>query len=103
MNLKGTLPVLILQVLSTGEKHGYAIAQEIKQRSDGTLDFREGSLYPALHAQEQKGLIESFEVKRNGRRRRQYRLTRAGIEALESQRGEWKLLSGAVSSILETA
>jgi transcriptional regulator len=103
MNLKGTLPVLILQVLSTGEKHGYAIAQEIKQRSQGSLDFKEGSLYPALHAQEQRGLVVSIETESSGRRRRCYRLTRAGIEALESQRGEWRQLAGAVSDILGTA
>ncbi|NKB88542.1 MAG: PadR family transcriptional regulator [Acidobacteria bacterium] len=102
MNLKGTLPVLILQVLSTGDKHGYAIAQEIKQRSEGSLDFKEGSLYPALHAQEQKGLIQSMETQCDGRRRRSYRLTKAGIEALESQRSEWRQLSGAVSDILGT-
>jgi DNA-binding PadR family transcriptional regulator len=102
MNLKGTLPVLILQVLSTGDKHGYAIAQEIKARSEGTLDFQEGSLYPALHAQEQKGLIESCETHGDGRRRRSYRLTRMGIEHLESARDEWKLIAGAVSHILGT-
>ena len=101
MNLKGTLPVLILQVVSQGEKHGYAIAQEIKQRSRGVLDFKEGSLYPALHAQEKKGFIQSFDRAHDGRRRRYYRLTQAGAEALETHRNEWRRLSTAVSGILE--
>ncbi len=101
MNLKGTLPVLILQVLSQGERHGYAIAREIKQRSRGVLDFKEGSLYPALHAQEKKGLIQSSDRTHDGRRRRYYRLTRPGAEALETHRNEWRQLSNAVTTILE--
>lgn len=103
MNLKGTLPVLILQVLSEGEKHGYAIAQDIKQRSRGVLDFKEGSLYPALHAQEKKGLIQSFDRTADGRHRRYYRLTSTGKEALAVHRAEWRALSTAVSEILEPA
>ncbi len=101
MNLKGTLPVLILQVLREGDRHGYAIAREIKVRSNGVLDFKEGSLYPALHAQEKKGLIRSFERTKDGRRRRYYRLTQAGAKALETHVREWRLLSGAVDTILE--
>lgn len=103
MNLKGTLPVLILQVLSEGEKHGYAIAQDIKQRSRGVLDFKEGSLYPALHAQEKKGLIQSFDRTADGRHRRYYRLTRKGSEALAAHRTEWRELSTAITEILEPA
>ena len=101
MNLKGTLPVLILQVLSEDDKHGYAIAQDIKQRSRGVLDFKEASLYPALPAQEKKGFIESFGQTQDGRRRRYYRLTRAGAEALATHRNEWRRLSAAVTGILE--
>ena len=100
MNLKGTLPVLILQVLSAGERHGYAIAQEIKESSRGVLDFKEGSLYPALHSQEKKGFITSVDRSHDGRRRRYYRLTKAGAEALEVHRNEWRQLSTAVTEIL---
>jgi transcriptional regulator len=101
MNLKGTLPVLILQVLSEGNKHGYAIAQEIKDRSRGVLDFKEGSLYPALHAQEKKGLIQSYDRTIEGRHRRYYLLTEAGTEALAAHRTEWRRLATAVTEILE--
>lgn len=101
MNLKGTLPVLILQVLSQGDKHGYAIAQQIKESSQGVLDFKEGSLYPALHSQEKKGFIASVERRQKGRRRRYYRLTKAGAQALDAHRNEWRQLSTAVTEILE--
>jgi transcriptional regulator len=103
MNLKGTLPILILQVLTAGPSHGYQIAQDIKARSKGVLDFREGTLYPALHALEQKQFIVSSERVENGRRRRHYKLTDAGIDLLESERKEWQKLSGAVSTILGDA
>jgi transcriptional regulator len=101
MNLKGTLPPLILQVLESGPKHGYVIAQEIKAKSKGVLDFKEGTLYPALHAQENKGLIASYEQTEKGRLRRYYKLTEEGHKALQKDRQEWKQLSGAISLILE--
>ena len=99
MNLKGTLPALILQVLDAGPKHGYIIAREIKARSKGVLDFREGTLYPALHAQEKRGLISSYEQTEKGRLRRYYKLTDEGHKALAKERAEWKQLAGAVSII----
>ncbi len=103
MNLKGTLPVLILQVLEPGAKHGYAIAQDIKQRSKGVLDFREGTLYPALHGQEAKGLIEAFERVENGRTRRYYRLTEKGTKALVKEKLEWQETAHAVNLFLGEA
>ena len=103
MNLKGTLPALILNVLEAGPKHGYQIAKEIKASSKGVLDFREGALYPALHGQENKGLIESCEQTENGRVRRYYRLTEAGHKALAKERAEWKQLSEAVYLVIGEA
>ena len=100
MNLKGTLPILILSVLEQGPCHGYSIAQKIKQRSDGILDFKEGTLYPALHSQEKKGLIKSESKIENGRTRRYYTLTPKGIKALAKERQEWKSQSEAVTDIL---
>jgi transcriptional regulator len=101
VNLKGTLPVLILQILRQGPKHGYVIAQEIKRLSQGALDFREGTLYPALHAHENRGWVRSSEQVENGRRRRYYRLTERGVRALEAERRQWRQLSSAVDKILE--
>lgn len=103
MNLKGTLPVLILHSLETGPKYGYRIATEIKAKSKGVLDFREGTLYPALHSQENKGLIESYEEVEKGRVRRYYRLTEDGKKALAKEREAWRSLSHAVTLILEGA
>jgi PadR family transcriptional regulator PadR len=103
MNLKGTLSVLILQVLKAGPKHGYLIAKEIRSRSEGVLEFGEGTLYPALHAHENHGLIESHVRVEGGRRRRYYRLTEAGERVLDEERAEWRRLVTAVDVILGEA
>ena len=100
MNLKGTLPTLILEVLANEPSHGYRIAQKIKQSSDGLLDFKEGTLYPALHKLENEGSVESYEGLENGRSRRYYRITSSGRKALKDDRAEWQQLSRAVSTIL---
>lgn len=101
MNLKGTLPILILSVLEEGPSHGYRIAQDIKRLSDDVLDFKEGTLYPALHSQENKGYLNSSVKTENGRKRRYYRLTRKGRIALGSERKEWKDQSSAITRIME--
>jgi PadR family transcriptional regulator PadR len=103
MNFKGTLPTLILESLAQGPSHGYAIAQSIKSRSKGILDFKEGTLYPALHKLETGGLVESYEGSENNRPRRYYRITKSGRGVLAKDRAEWRALSGAVSIILGEA
>lgn len=103
MNLRGTLPTLILEALQDRPDHGYSIAQRIKERSRGVLDFKEGTLYPALHKLERDGLVESYEEVENGRTRRYYRLTAPGRKALANDRDEWRRLSRAVSMILREA
>ena len=103
MNLKGTLPTLILEALERESSHGYRIAQQIKNRSKGVLDFKEGTLYPALHKLEIDGLVESYEAVENGRERRCYRITESGRKALAKDRESWRVISQAVSFILEEA
>lgn len=103
MNFKGTLPTLILEALAHGASHGYRIAQQIKERSEGVLDFKEGTLYPALHKLENDGLVESYEGMEKGRPRRYYRITRAGRAVLAKDRAEWRQISRAVTSILGEA
>jgi PadR family transcriptional regulator PadR len=101
MNFKGTLPTLILEALMREPTHGYRIAQRIKERSEGVLDFREGTLYPALHKLENEGMVESFDGVEKGRTRRYYRITEAGRGMLTRDRAEWRAHSRAVTMILE--
>lgn len=92
---------MILQNLKRGPNHGYRIAQEIKEKSKGVLDYKEGTLYPALHGLENKGLIESYEQVENGRTRCYYRLTQKGRKVLGEQKEEWVRFSGAMSLALQ--
>ena len=103
MNMKGSLPLLILVVLADGPCHGYRIAGLIKERSAGALDFAEGTLYPALHTLEAQGLIAGFEVEENGRMRRYYRLTRSGTDGIAQGRQEWQSYVDSVNRVLGEA
>lgn len=103
MNFKGTLPTLILDALMQEPSHGYRIAQRIKERSEGVLDFKEGTLYPALHKLESEGMVESYETIEKGRARRHYRITKSGRAMLTKDRAEWQTLSRAVTTILGEA
>ncbi len=103
MNMKGSLPLLILHTLAGGARHGYRIAMQIKEQSAGVLDFKEGTLYPTLHALEQQGMIESYKEMENGRERRYYRLLAKGKAALATERAEWERFANAVNSVLDGA
>ena len=98
--LKGHLDGLILATLANGPAHGYAIAQLLRDRSDGAFDLPEGTLYPALHRLERAGLVTSAWSTQAGRRRRTYMLTRSGGGALRERRHEWRLFASAVEAVL---
>ena len=97
--LKGHLDGLILAILAAGPGHGYALIEELRRRSGGTLDLPEGTVYPALHRLEAQGLIDSSWTTESGRRRRVYHLTRRGRAALSTRRQEWNAFVRAVEGV----
>ena len=102
--LQGTLDLLILKTLALEPNHGWAIAQRIQQVSEDVLQVGQGSLYPALHRMERKGLISSdWRSTENNRRAKYYELTRAGRRYLQNELVEWRKLSGAIALVLENA
>ena len=101
MNMKGSLQLLILNVLAQGPNHGYQIAQQIKQQSRGILDFKEGTLYPTLHGLERQGYLASAEEQENGRMRRYYHLTESGRTLLAAEQQAWRQFVQAVNLNLE--
>lgn len=98
--LKGHLDLLLLAILSDGAKHGYAIIDELRERSDETFDLPEGTVYPALHRLQKGDLLTSEWTVVQGRRRRTYRLTDKGRGALGDQRHAWQEFTAAVQSVL---
>lgn len=97
--LKGHLDGLILAVLASGPMHGYALIEELKRRSFGSLEVPEGTVYPALHRLEGAGLLTSA-WSDGARRRRIYRLTARGRRELGQKRGEWRAFVKAVDAVL---
>ena len=101
--LQGTLDLLILKTLAPGALHGYAIAQRILLSSRETLDVQQGSLYPALHRLERKGLVDSeWKESDNGRMAKYYTLTRAGRKQLTDELEQWQRIARSINWVLES-
>jgi PadR family transcriptional regulator PadR len=99
--LNGQLEPLILATIAEEPAHGYAIVRRLEQRSGGAFELAEGTVYPALHRLERDGLLSSSWSLEGPRRRRVYRLTRAGRATLGERRREWGRFSKAVETVLE--
>ena len=100
---QGTLDLLILKVVTFGPIHGYAIGQPIQQISRDVLQVQQGSLYPALHRLENRGLLAAeWKDSETGRQAKFYRLTTKGQTELKSETESWKQLAKAVRLILES-
>ena len=98
---QGTLDLLILKAISTEPQHGWAISERIQQVSREALQIPQGSLYPALHRLERRGLIQAeWGASENNRKAKFYELTRTGRKQLEKESVAWKQLTAAVSLIL---
>jgi PadR family transcriptional regulator PadR len=98
--VKGHLDLLLLGVLSQSPGHGYAVISALRERSDGSLDLPEGSVYPALHRLENLGLLSSEWQTVEGRRRRLYAITPGGEASLTTERRHWQTLTAAVDAVL---
>ena len=99
--LQGTLDLLILRMLESGPQHGWNIAEQIEQTSEGVLEVNQGSLYPALHRLEHQGWIKAeWGVSELGRRARFYRLTPAGRKQLEVECQDWNRMTAAINRVL---
>ena len=102
--LKGTLDLMILKTLSWSPSHGYGIARWIEQCTADVLQVEEGSLYPALHKLEERGLITAeWGISVNNRRAKFYRLTAAGKKQLTASHDTWARFADAVFKVLQTA
>jgi transcriptional regulator len=99
---QGTLDLLILKIVALGPVHGYAIAQRLQQASNDVVQAPQGTLYPALHRLENRGLLDAdWKPTETGREAKFYRLTRKGRSELEKETANWQRLARAVSLILK--
>jgi PadR family transcriptional regulator, regulatory protein PadR len=102
--LQGTLDMLILRTLQWGPQHGHGVGQAIRQSSADLLQIERGSLYPALHRLDARGLITSeWKASDLNRRAKYYRLTPAGRKQLVAERSKWRLLVKAIARVMRPA
>jgi PadR family transcriptional regulator PadR len=101
---KRSTTVLILSLLAEQPMYGYQLAKELERRSEGFFDFKEGTLYPALHRLERDGLLTSeWEVVTDRPSRKVYRITNRGRRALADAANEWGTFARKLLNILEGA
>ena len=101
---QGTLDLLILQVVAGGAIHGYGIAQRLQLISRDVVQVPQGSLYPALHRLENRGLLTAdWKMSDTGREAKFYRLTPKGRSQLKEDTASWARLTEAIGLILKPA
>lgn len=94
--------MLILKALSLEPMHGWGIAERIQQTSRDVLRVQQGSLYPALHRLEGRGLLAAeWAPSEDNRKAKYYRLTAAGRRVLDDERAEWERFMGAVQRVMQ--
>jgi DNA-binding PadR family transcriptional regulator len=79
----------ILFALATGDRHGYEIAKQVAEDSQGRVTMGTGTLYGSIKRMLADNLIEEAERRSapepDDERRRYYRLTTRGREALAAE------------------
>jgi len=99
-DLRGQIDLLLLSVLAAEPAHGYRVIERLRERSEGTFDLTEGTVYPALHRLERSGLLESHWSDDAPRRRRVYAVTQAGRGSLAARRRDWAAFAGAMRAVI---
>ncbi len=99
--LKGNLDLILLTILERGEMYGLEIIEDANARTDGYFEFKEGSLYPALHRLTQAGLLSAtFKPSPRGNMpSRYYSLTEQGKTALHQKQQEFDRFSQVVQGL----
>ncbi|MEM9159082.1 MAG: helix-turn-helix transcriptional regulator [Verrucomicrobiota bacterium] len=91
---------LVLLILKRGESYGYEIIQKVKELSNGELNWTDGMLYPVLHKLEKEKLVKSiWRVADTGRKRKYYKIEKAGLRTLKEEKRQWDAVNGALGNL----
>jgi PadR family transcriptional regulator, regulatory protein PadR len=102
--VQGTLDLLVLRTLASGPMHGYGIATDVRDRTDGELSIEDAALYQSLHRLDRQGLVDAtWGPSENNRRARYYTLTAVGRKRLREDTAAWRRYSRAVEAVLQGA
>ena len=92
---RGFLEICVLAALAREDSYGYKIVKDMS----ACVSVTESTLYPILRRLESAGSLSVFSVEHNGRLRRYYLITEAGIQRIEGFIEEWKELMRIYSAI----
>ena len=98
--LSGSTTLLVLSLLSAGDKYGYQMIAELEEKSDRTFSMKEGTLYPVLKKLENSGCLSAYQAEANGRTRKYYHLTDRGRKELAREQAQWEAYAHGVNSVL---
>jgi len=106
--IRGHIDTIILKVLSEGDKYGYEICKDVEEKSGGTYELKQPTLYSCLKRLESQGLISSYwEDSDIGGKRHYYKLTEQGKEAYRKNQEEWlrsrQIIDNLISNSKEIA
>jgi PadR family transcriptional regulator, regulatory protein PadR len=98
---RGSLELIVLHLLSLGEAYGYEIVTTLTERTNGSLEVTDGTLYPVLYRLERGGFVDvRWETPQRGVPRKYYRLTNAGEAELARLSHEWNTFASAMARLL---
>ncbi len=102
---RGSIQLCLLALLAKEEKYGFQILRELRERSNGFFDLKEGTLYPALRRLEERGFVQSHWKEpgrgEGGMPRKYYRLTDRGRNALSEALAVWRQMTAGAERVLE--
>lgn len=98
--ISGSMTMLILRLLDEKDMYGYEMIESLRSKSENVFELKAGTLYPLLHALEEKEFVVSYEEEVLGKVRKYYRITKEGRTQLEEKRVQWKAYSNAVTNVL---
>lgn len=98
--ISGSMTMLILRLLEEKDMYGYEMIEVLREKSQNVFELKAGTLYPLLHALEEKAYVESYEEEVIGKVRKYYSITKNGRMQLEEKQEQWKLYSKAVTNVL---
>src|SRR4030043_2357417 len=99
--LKGSTDSLLLSLINYQPMYGYQLIKDLQKRSKGYFQFKEGTLYPALHRMERAGLVKGrWQKLPGGQERRYYYITEKGQNAFTERSDTWRDFSDAVNLVI---
>jgi len=106
--IRGHIDTIILKVLSEGDKYGYEICKDVEEKSGGSYELKQPTLYSCLKRLESQGLISSYwEDSDIGGKRHYYKLTEQGKEAYKKNQEDWlrsrQIIDNLISNSHEVA